>query len=113
MADKAYSSKAIRQYLRDRGIQCVIPEREDQKANRTRKGKAGGLRQARADLQIGSVPAGCAHLSRAIAESALGDTPSGVCVGWLNFQPEFSTTRHKTLTVQHLAVSYRAVMKHR
>lgn len=26
MADKAYSSRAIRQYLRDRGIQCVIPE---------------------------------------------------------------------------------------
>ena len=42
MADKAYSSKAIRRYLRERGIQCVIPEREDQKANRRRKGKAGG-----------------------------------------------------------------------
>lgn len=42
MADKAYSSKAIRHYLRDRGIQCVIPEKEDQKANRKRKGQAGG-----------------------------------------------------------------------
>lgn len=42
MADKAYSSRAIREYLRERGIQCVIPEREDQKANRKRKGKAGG-----------------------------------------------------------------------
>ena len=28
MADKAYSSRAIRKYLRDRGIQCVIPEKE-------------------------------------------------------------------------------------
>ncbi len=42
MADKAYSSKAIRQYLRDHGIQCVIPEKEDQIANRKRKGSAGG-----------------------------------------------------------------------
>ena len=42
MADKAYSSKAIRAYLRERGIQCVIPEKEDQKANRKRKGSAGG-----------------------------------------------------------------------
>lgn len=42
MADKAYSSKAIRHYLRARGIQCVIPEREDQKANRLRRGSAGG-----------------------------------------------------------------------
>lgn len=42
MADKAYSSKGIRKYLRERGIQCVIPEKEDQKANRKRKGKAGG-----------------------------------------------------------------------
>ncbi len=42
MADKAYSSRAIRQYLRTRGIQCVIPEKEDQKENRKRKGSAGG-----------------------------------------------------------------------
>ena len=42
MADKAYSSKGIRSYLRTHGIQCVIPEKEDQKANRQRKGSAGG-----------------------------------------------------------------------
>ena len=42
LADKAYSSRAIRTYLRDRGIQCVIPEKEDQKANRKRRGSAGG-----------------------------------------------------------------------
>lgn len=42
MADKAYSSKAIRAYLRDRGIECVIPEKDDQKDNRKRKGSAGG-----------------------------------------------------------------------
>ncbi|RAN72382.1 hypothetical protein B5P43_32710 [Bacillus sp. SRB_336] len=42
MADKAYSSKAVRAYLRERGMQCVIPEKGDQKANRNRKGSAGG-----------------------------------------------------------------------
>jgi len=42
LADKAYSSRAIRKYLRTRGIGCAIPEKEDQKANRRRKGSAGG-----------------------------------------------------------------------
>ena len=42
MADKAYSSRAIRKYLRGRGVQCVIPEKEDQKANRKRKGSTRG-----------------------------------------------------------------------
>ncbi len=42
MADKAYSSRAISTYLRWRGIECVIPEKDDQKANRQRKGSAGG-----------------------------------------------------------------------
>lgn len=42
IADKAYSSRAIRQVLRRRGIQAVIPERADQKANRLRRSKASG-----------------------------------------------------------------------
>ena len=42
LADKAYSSRAIGEYLRDHGIKCVIPEREEQKANRKLKGPAGG-----------------------------------------------------------------------
>ena len=42
IADKAYSSRAIRQMLRRRGIRAVIPERADQKANRVRRGRAGG-----------------------------------------------------------------------
>ncbi|WP_099053913.1 MULTISPECIES: IS5 family transposase [Streptomyces] len=42
IADKAYSSRAIRQTLRRRGIRAVIPERADQKANRIRRGRAGG-----------------------------------------------------------------------
>ncbi|GAA2009456.1 hypothetical protein GCM10009838_89140 [Catenulispora subtropica] len=41
-ADKAYSSKANRAYLRRRGITAVIPEKVDQAANRKKKGSAGG-----------------------------------------------------------------------
>ena len=40
--DKAYSSRANRRALRARRIRHTIPEREDQKANRARKGAAGG-----------------------------------------------------------------------
>jgi transposase len=41
-ADKAYSSKANRGYLRRRRITAVIPEKADQQANRKNKGSAGG-----------------------------------------------------------------------
>lgn len=42
LGDKAYSSKANREFLRNRGIEAVISEPSDQKANRTRRGQAGG-----------------------------------------------------------------------
>ncbi|WSI89850.1 IS5 family transposase [Streptomyces murinus] len=42
IADKAYSSRAIRQTLRRRGIRAVIPERADQKTNRMPRGRVGG-----------------------------------------------------------------------
>ncbi|GAA0931117.1 MULTISPECIES: IS5 family transposase [Streptomyces violaceusniger group] len=42
LADKAYSSREIRNHLRRRGIRAVIPERADQRANRMRRGRAGG-----------------------------------------------------------------------
>ncbi|MGH8833835.1 MAG: IS5 family transposase [Actinomycetes bacterium] len=40
--DKAYSSRANRAALRARHIPHTIPERDDQKANRARRGPAGG-----------------------------------------------------------------------
>lgn len=40
--DKAYSSRAIRGHLRDRGIKAVIPEPDDQKGHRKRRGSRGG-----------------------------------------------------------------------
>ena len=40
--DKAYSSRAIRAHLRERGITAVIPEPDDQKGHRKRRGSAGG-----------------------------------------------------------------------
>jgi transposase len=42
LADKAYSSKAIRAHLRGRGITAVIPEPADQIANRARRASRGG-----------------------------------------------------------------------
>lgn len=42
LADKAYSSRAIRTHLRERGITAVIPEPDDQKAHRKRRGSTGG-----------------------------------------------------------------------
>ena len=42
IADKGYSSKAIRAALRRRGIRHTIPERADQQANRRRRGSRGG-----------------------------------------------------------------------
>ena len=44
--DKAYSSRANRQALRAHRIPHTIPERDDQKANRARKGARGGRRRA-------------------------------------------------------------------
>jgi transposase len=42
LADKAYSSRAIRSHLRRRGIRAVIPQPADQAANRKRRGSHGG-----------------------------------------------------------------------
>ena len=42
LADKAYSSRAIRASLRRRGIAATIPEPADQQANRARRGPRGG-----------------------------------------------------------------------
>jgi transposase len=42
LADKAYSSRANRAYLRRRGIAATIPEPADQIRNRKRRGAAGG-----------------------------------------------------------------------
>jgi transposase len=42
LADKAYSSKANRAYLRRRRIRCVIPVKDDQAANRRKLGSQGG-----------------------------------------------------------------------
>lgn len=42
LADKAYSTRTIRTYLRGRGINATIPQRRDQQVNRRRRGAAGG-----------------------------------------------------------------------
>ncbi|MFB7897857.1 IS5 family transposase [Streptomyces xiamenensis] len=42
LADRAYSSRQIREYLRHRQIQHTIPEKRDQAGHRLRRGSAGG-----------------------------------------------------------------------
>lgn len=42
MADKAYTSKGSRRYLRRRGIKATIPSKADQDVNRRNKGSKGG-----------------------------------------------------------------------
>lgn len=42
VADRAYSSHAIRNHLRRRGIRAVIPQPSDQIGHRLRRGRAGG-----------------------------------------------------------------------
>ncbi|MFE3121847.1 IS5 family transposase [Streptomyces hydrogenans] len=42
LADRAYSSRAIRRHLRRRGIRAVIPQPSDQVGHRLRRGSAGG-----------------------------------------------------------------------
>lgn len=42
LADRAYGSRANREYLRSRGIRAVIPEKKDQVASRKKRGSKGG-----------------------------------------------------------------------
>ncbi|SPF07354.1 hypothetical protein [Streptomyces sp. MA5143a] len=42
LADRAYSSRAIGNYLRHRGICAVIPQPSDQIGHRRRRGRRGG-----------------------------------------------------------------------
>lgn len=42
LADKAYSSRAVREHLRKRGIRAVIPVPADQRGHRLRRGSRGG-----------------------------------------------------------------------
>jgi transposase len=42
LADKAYTSRANRRYLRRRGIKACIPSKADQDANRRKLGSKGG-----------------------------------------------------------------------
>jgi hypothetical protein len=42
LADKAYSARANRAYLRRRGIGATIPEKDDQAAHRRARGRQGG-----------------------------------------------------------------------
>ncbi|WP_431040364.1 transposase [Streptomyces sp. P9-1] len=42
LADRAYSSRAMREHLRQRGTRAVFPQPADQAGHRLRRGRAGG-----------------------------------------------------------------------
>ncbi|WP_225959620.1 transposase [Nonomuraea africana] len=69
LADKAYSSRANRAYLRRRGIQAVIPIKKDQQANRLNRGRRAGDRPASTPSGTRSAipPSGASTSSRATA----------------------------------------------
>lgn len=46
LADRAYSSRAIRSHLRRRGIRAVIPQPSDQVRHRLRRGRSAAARPA-------------------------------------------------------------------
>lgn len=56
LADRAYSSQAIREHLRRRGIRAVIAQPADQIANRRRKGRRGRLPPAFVHEASGATP---------------------------------------------------------
>ncbi|AYA15149.1 hypothetical protein D4104_30490 [Streptomyces alfalfae] len=55
LADKARSSRAIREHLRERGIRAVIPVPADQRGHRLRRGSRGGSLRPRAYEQRNTV----------------------------------------------------------
>jgi transposase len=85
--DKGYSYRRVREWLRRKSIRAVIPEREDQKKNRRKKGSAGG-RPPKFDRE--------SYRKRNIVERV---------VGWLK------ECRRIAMRFEKLAVNYAAMIK--
>jgi hypothetical protein len=81
MADKAYSSAANRAYLRRRGIQAVIPVKEDQKKHRRARGRAGGghLPSTPRGTRSATPSSGASASSNSSAPSPPGTTSASSC----------------------------------
>ena len=90
-ADKAYSSRANRSYLRKRSIKAVIPEKKDQAANRKKKGSRGGRPTATTPI------------------STRSGTPSSGCINklkaWRGIATRYDKTPESYLAGLHLRAS--------
>ncbi|MYT60750.1 transposase [Streptomyces sp. SID7834] len=61
LADKAYSSRAIREHLRSRGIRAVIPVPNERKRHRLRRGSWGvGHRPSTGRFTSSAIPSSAA-----------------------------------------------------
>ena len=91
-ADKAYSSKANRAYLRRRAIRAVIPVKDDQAESRRRKGSAGGrppnfdaaLYKQRNVAETGKPE--CCHIRCPVSSSVLTSSVVSVMASWIACQ---------------------------
>ncbi|MFD6988586.1 IS5 family transposase [Streptomyces sp. NPDC059943] len=92
LADKAYSSRAIRTHLRRRGIRAVIPQPSDQLANRKRLGNRGG-RPPALDRQ--------AYKQRNTVERCINKLKQ-----WRGLATRYDKTATSYLAALHLAAIY-------
>jgi hypothetical protein len=80
MADKAYSSRANRAWLRRHAIKAVIPVKEDQKKHRRDRGRSGGrppVFDASWYTKRNTVETGKPQCCHSRGSSALSLVPSG------------------------------------
>lgn len=102
LANKAYSSKAIRIRLPEHSAQCVIPETNDQKANRKSRGSAGGRA-----VTYERTSTNCAMSLSAVSKPSSNGAPwPPAATSWLSptAQRPFSRRRHLEHSIGRLAL---------
>jgi hypothetical protein len=91
--DKAYSSRAIRGHLRSRGTIAVIPEPDDRKGHRTRRGSRGG-RPGTLDAFRSGSPGSSRARTGSSSRRRRGRRPGGLARSW-RAAPEGAGPRYR------------------